>query len=327
MKPSEEKISEAISILEQLGVYDPSFSQQRKRRMALTLLAVGNVIPNSKWQDIRYWGDKGNVSWSSTTREIIKFWNEHYGLNISSGSYDDVRRKNLDYLVQARLVDRSVQNPDANTNNPTRSYALNESAGLLLRSFGTSVWERSKNSFIRKFGKLEGKLERPRTIKKVKVILPDTSTLTLLDGEHNRIQKAVIEEFLTRFLKSPKLLYCGDANNKFLFVDEKALSALSIPSPSHDKLPDIIAFDEKRKWIFFIEAVHSSNPVSRIRHLELASIAEKCIYGVVYVSAFASRKSFRNWIMDISWETEAWIAESPDHLIHFDGDRFLGPYD
>jgi hypothetical protein len=30
---------------------------------------------------------------------------------------------------------------------------------------------------------------------------------------------------------------------------------------------------------------------------------------------------------DISWETEVWIAESPTHLIHFNGERFLGPYE
>jgi len=30
---------------------------------------------------------------------------------------------------------------------------------------------------------------------------------------------------------------------------------------------------------------------------------------------------------DISWETEVWVAESPTHLIHFNGERFLGPYE
>ena len=27
-----------------------------------------------------------------------------------------------------------------------------------------------------------------------------------------------------------------------------------------------------------------------------------------------------------TWESEVWVAEDPDHLIHFDGERFLGPY-
>ena len=33
------------------------------------------------------------------------------------------------------------------------------------------------------------------------------------------------------------------------------------------------------------------------------------------------------YLDDISWETEVWVAESPTHLIHFNGERFLGPYE
>jgi hypothetical protein len=30
-------------------------------------------------------------------------------------------------------------------------------------------------------------------------------------------------------------------------------------------------------------------------------------------------------VNDIAWETEIWIAEMPSHMIHFNGDKFLGP--
>lgn len=29
---------------------------------------------------------------------------------------------------------------------------------------------------------------------------------------------------------------------------------------------------------------------------------------------------------EISWETEVWVADSPTHMIHFNVERFLGPY-
>ena len=48
--------------------------------------------------------------------------------------------------------------------------------------------------------------------------------------------------------------------------------------------------------------------------------------GLVFVTAFLDRKSMRAYLADISWETEVWVAESPAHLIHFNGERFLGPY-
>jgi hypothetical protein len=34
----------------------------------------------------------------------------------------------------------------------------------------------------------------------------------------------------------------------------------------------------------------------------------------------------KEYLPAISWETEVWTAEAPDHLIHFNGERFLGPY-
>jgi hypothetical protein len=32
------------------------------------------------------------------------------------------------------------------------------------------------------------------------------------------------------------------------------------------------------------------------------------------------------YLGDIAWETEVWVADAPSHLIHFNGERFLGPY-
>jgi len=44
------------------------------------------------------------------------------------------------------------------------------------------------------------------------------------------------------------------------------------------------------------------------------------------VTAFLTRRAMTKYLADISWETEVWVAEAPSHLIHFNGERFLGPY-
>jgi len=49
--------------------------------------------------------------------------------------------------------------------------------------------------------------------------------------------------------------------------------------------------------------------------------------GPVLVSCFVSRAEMRKYLADIAWETEVWCADAPSHLIHFNGERFLGPYD
>ncbi|MEI2612097.1 MAG: BsuBI/PstI family type II restriction endonuclease [Candidatus Promineifilaceae bacterium] len=58
----------------------------------------------------------------------------------------------------------------------------------------------------------------------------------------------------------------------------------------------------------------------------LGTLTRHCSAFIVYVTAFPNRATFRKFIAEIAWETEVWIAEEPDHLIHFDGEKFLGPY-
>jgi hypothetical protein len=48
--------------------------------------------------------------------------------------------------------------------------------------------------------------------------------------------------------------------------------------------------------------------------------------GLVYVTAFPNRAIMGRYLGEIAWETEVWVANSPSHLIHFNGERFLGPY-
>jgi type II restriction enzyme len=48
--------------------------------------------------------------------------------------------------------------------------------------------------------------------------------------------------------------------------------------------------------------------------------------GLVYVTAFPNRAIMRRYLAGIAWETEVWVADAPSHLIHFNGERLLGPY-
>jgi adenine-specific DNA-methyltransferase len=112
-----------------------------------------------------------------------------------------------------------------------------------------------------------------------------------------------------------------------MILESEFLESIGVPSMSHDKLPDVVVFDEKRNWLFLIEAVTSHGPVSPKRWVELEEVLATCKVGRVYVTAFPNRAEFRKNAADIAWETEVWIADNPDHMIHFNGDRFLGPHE
>ncbi|MBI2675764.1 MAG: restriction endonuclease [Candidatus Aenigmarchaeota archaeon] len=315
-----------MEIIKAAGIPADNESPKRRERMALALLAVANMKPRDSWKSAMVWKEGRQKNWSLTTREIIKFWNKHYEQNISSGSYDDVRRKDLVLLVEAGIVLKSAGNPNASTNNPSRRYAVSEEAQDILKFYGKMGWSEAIRNFRKKFGNLADKLERRREQIKIPVKMPDGRNLELSFGQHNELQKSIIEEFLPRFAPGSVVLYVGDTSNKSLYLDKGGLRKLGFPEIAHDTLPDVVAYIPDKNWIFLVEAVHSSNPISKERHLILERMTKNCSAPIVYVSVFKDRKSMRQWLLDLSWETEVWLAESPEHLIHFDGNNLLEPY-
>ena len=323
--PAKEKVEQALNILRQAGVPVRSLTARRRQRVAKALLAVGHVKPTTPWAKATSFFE--GTAQPISTRGIIKFWNEHYSENIADSSYDDVRRKDLVILYEAGLVARSAADPAADINDGTRGYAIPIEPLALIHSYGSEEWEHQLLSFRQKFGALKDKLSKAREFQMVPVTLPDGSLYRLSPGPHNKIQKAIVENFLPRFSKGAQVLYLGDAAKKILHMDTDQLRAIGIAELSREMLPDILAYEAERNWLFLIEAVHSSNPISELRHRALRRLVVNAKPGCVFVSAFETLATFSRFSKQIGWETEVWIASDPDHMIHFDGERFLGPYD
>jgi type II restriction enzyme len=310
-------IDEAIEILESVGIPILGATERSIERMAMAFLAVGNI--KQKWTEAE---DKRNLK----TRDIINFNNAHFEESISSGSYDDIRRKDLKLLVLAGVIVNSADNANAATNDPTRGYSLESSFMQLVRMYGTKKWHTELKKYLAGKVLLKDQLARNRDIEKIPITLNNGKTLKLSAGSHNVLQKLIIEEFLPRYGNGCQVLYFGDTANKLLYIEENQLKTLNFFELSHDKLPDIIAYSSQKNWLYLIEAVHSSGSISETRLLELQKLTTDCTADIVYVTAFLNRAEFRKWVAEIAWETEVWIADNPDHLIHFNGDKFLGPY-
>mgnify|MGYP001121404266 FL=1 len=91
-------------------------------------------------------------------------------------------------------------------------------------------------------------------------------------------------------------------------------------------MPDVVVSHSRKNWLVLIEAVTSHGPVNPKRRQELKMLFAESKAGLVFVTAFLDRHKMMKYLDDISWETEVWVADSPTHLIHFNGERFLGPY-
>jgi len=94
----------------------------------------------------------------------------------------------------------------------------------------------------------------------------------------------------------------------------------------HGKMPDVILYVEDKKWLVLVESVTSHGPVDSKRYIELKELFASITADLVFISAFPDKATFAHYVHDIAWETEAWIADNPTHMIHFNGDKFLGPY-
>ena len=167
---------------------------------------------------------------------------------------------------------------------------------------------------------------REREMNLIPVTLPGGEEVTLTPGGQNPLVKAIVEEFCTRFITSGELLYMGDTGEKFAVWERAALSGIGVAVDEHGKMPDLVVLHRASNWLVLIEAVSSHGPMDAKRREELASLFATSEAGLIYVTAFSDRKTLARYIDVISWETDVWVAETPTHMIHFDGERFLGPY-
>jgi hypothetical protein len=313
-------INEALSILASLGIPFENKTEKALQSMAMCFLAVAGI--SKSWKEAKGLKENRHLK----TREIIKYINGNFEENISPGSYDDIRRKHLKLLVLADLILNSANNPGAATNDPTRGYTLRPDFKTLLTNYNTKQWDVKLKLFLQNQESLSVILGRKRNIPKLPVLLPGNKQINLSKGEHNDLQKQVIEEFLPRFGQSCEVLYIGDTSNKILHYEKTKLKTLGFFELSNEDLPDIIAYSKDKNWLYLIEAVFSSGPISETRIFELKKLLINCTAELIFVTAFISKADFKKYINDIGWESEVWTADNPEHLVHFNGDKFLGPY-
>ena len=316
-KPVQKIINEALEILDSVGIPLNTKTERAMEKMAVCFLAVAAV--KKDWS-------KAIENANLKSRDIIKIINENFEENISPGSYDDIRRKDLKLLILADIVINSGVNKRSATNDPTRGYALHPDFKNLIVKYKTTDWKASLKKFNGEKPSLAEILSRKRNLEQIPVKLPSGKPLVLSLGEHNVLQKEIIEQFLPRFGSDCSVLYIGDTSNKSLHMETEELMKLNFFELSHDELPDIIAYSEEKNWLYLIEAVHSSGPMSEIRVHQLKKLLKESKVELIFVTAFLNRAEFRKWVMDVAWETEVWIADNPDHMIHFNGHKFLGAY-
>ncbi len=308
------KVEEAQAILCELGLPDA----QQNEISAFTLLALCNIKETDRWSDVK----KQSLG---VSKGIMSFISTNYQREYAPNTRETVRRQVLHQFVQAGIVDYNPDLPDLPVNSPRAHYALSDIALVTIKTFRTKKWTRFVRLFKDQVGELKDKYRKNRGMARVPIHLPNGEIFRLSPGIHNEVIAAIVEDFIPRFVHNASLLYFGDTENKDLFINQEKLELIGIPISEHSKLPDVVIFDETKNWLYLIEAVTSHGPMSPKRIFELEEFLKNCGTGKIYVSAFLDFSGFKKHTNNIAWDTEVWIKEFPEHMIHFNGDRFLGP--
>ena len=302
------KIDEAKEILNALQVP----AKQQNGMCCCVLLAIANLFEDTAWAN-------ATNSWIRI-HDVIAFSNNNYGTTYAENSRETFRKQAMHHFRNAAFIE---DNGKA-TNSPNYRYRLTDEMLGLIQSFGTDKWADKLTAFLESHETLVQLYASKRSMRKMPVKINGTD-FTFSPGKHNQLQKAIIEEFAPRFAPNSECLYVGDTTEKDLVKNEEKLRELGFDITLHDKMPDVVFYCEDKKWLYFVESVTSVGPMEPKRIREIEEMTESVLAGKIYVTAFLDFKTFNKFSEVLAWETEVWIAAMPDHMIHLNGDKFLGP--
>lgn len=312
--PAEKRRNEALEVLRLLGMP----GAQQNDRSAHTFLALLDLTPEKRWSEAR--------ARPIGIHEIMGWLAECYNVRYAENTRETIRRQTIHQFEQAALVVRNPDDPNRPVNSPKTVYQIDTSILDLVREYGTRRWRSRLEAYLAEVETLKRRYQQVREASGIPVEIAPGVAIKLSAGGQNPLIKRIVEDFIPKFVEKPKVLYLGDARAKQGYFDEDGLRRLGLEFNLHGQMPDVITYDQERNWLLLIEAVTSHGPVSPKRLVELKGIFAKSKVGLVFVTAFPDRRTFSRYIAEIAWETEVWIAEDPTHMIHWNGERFLGPY-
>ena len=256
----------------------------------------------------------------------MEFAAKHYRKIWKPNTRETVRRFTLHQFEQAGLVVANPDEPDRPTNSPLYCYQIEPRAHSVIRLFESKAWEPALRQYLADTRTLAQRYAQVREMRRIPLVVESGKAIKLSPGKHNALIKSVLDLFCPRFTPGARPIYVGDTGKKWAYFDSEYLGRLGVAVEEHGKMPDLCVHFVQKDWLVLIEAVTSHGPVNPKRLAELKTLFAASKAGLVFVTAFPDRHTLLKYIQEIAWETEVWVADAPDHMVHFNGERFLGPH-
>ena len=309
-----QRIEEALHVLAKLGMP----RQQLNERSALTFLALLELSPEGSWQ--------GLARPMIGVTPIMDWTEKQYGKSYAANTREAFRRQTLHQFMESGIVVCNPDNPGRPVNSPKTCYQIPPELHAVLLTFETAEWEAALEHYLAQRETLVKKYAMERDMAMIPLQIDEQTTISLSAGEHSELIHAIIVEFGPRFVPGAEVIYVGDTGSKAGYFLKEKLEGLGVKVDDHGKMPDVVLYWAERNWLILIESVTSHGPVDSKRYGELKKLFSGAVPGLVFVTAFPGKKTFKEYLDVISWETEVWFADSPTHMMHLNGDRFLGPH-
>lgn len=209
------------------------------------------------------------------------------------------------------------------SNSGKYKYRLTNEILELLKVYKTDEWNTALKYHMKYHSALLHSYQSKKELQKMPVRV-NGHDLRFSPGKHNQLQKQILEVFAPKFAPGFECIYVGDSADRDMYKNVGRLMELGFDI-TLSVLPDVVLYVPDKKWLFFIECVTTVGPIDDKRKRDIEELTRGVEAGNVYVTAFPDFSTYKKFSQDLAWDTEAWIAELPDHLIHLNGDRFLGP--
>ncbi len=312
-------LNEALDILVSIGM-PPALTNPRSVMM---LAALAEIHPGKKWK---------NASESyHGTHFIVEFINTHFpnkaGLDNSpyaENSRETFRKYNIKPWVSAGILEAKA---GLATNDRDNSYRFSSYFASLIRSYGTEQWDERLEDYKETHLSYAEYLKQTKTIERDYIVEYNGLQIALKKSAHNKLQKEILEHLIPLVSKGkPELLYIGDATDRNLYQQDDRLEELGIRVLSQSGiLPDIIMYDPQGNCVIFIEAYHSTGPftLNRVKELKALCHCEKGMKAA-FITAFDNTSKMLQHYKEVAWDTDIWSSDEPTHLVHKNGDKFIG---
>lgn len=319
-------------------------TREMAAKAVFVMLYVGAIEGNDRWirpDQVTRMTDPQAATTPAVDREtwqiesMLPSRGDIPGRWYSANTREPIRDETLrDGLVPVGAV---VVRPGVVTTSPLPRYALQEGFATL---FDPELGDRELDAAVSEWRELNlspSALARVAVVRQgaisqvaqVPVRLPNGEIRNMAPGPSSVITKAVLEDFVPRFLVQPGLVWLSESGNQVVAQDEQLARAIGLVIEPDRNLPDLILVELKadgldapdRMLLVFVEVVATAGAVNTSRQAALLQIATDAGFDagdVTFVSAFEDRGqgAFRRSVSELAWASFAWFASEPDNIVH-----------